>query len=65
MKTLNPGEAKVLKAIVCDMDDIAKHQALLGIIRHLEDYHVLNQVRLREIIDQAMKYNKILKNGHM
>lgn len=65
MKTLNPGEAKVLKAIVCDMDDIAKHQALLGIIQWLEEFHVLNQVRLREIIDDARKYNKTLKNGHM
>jgi hypothetical protein len=64
MKTLNQGEAKTLKAIVTDMGNVAKHQALLAIIRHLEDYHVLNQVRLREIIDDASKYDSIMKTNN-
>lgn len=61
MKTLSHEEARTLKAIVTDMDNVAKHQALLAIIGHLTDYHVLNQVRLREIIDDAMKYNNIIQ----
>jgi hypothetical protein len=63
MKTLSQEDARTLKAMTTDMDAIAMHQALLGIINHLTEYHVMNQVRLKEIIDAAKKYNDILKKN--
>ena len=62
MKTLSIEEARMLRAIIADMDNTAKHEALCAIISHMRDFHVLNQVRLREIIDLAKKYNGILKS---
>lgn len=59
---LNPGEAKVLKALVFDLGENGAKQCLYGIIQVLSLKNNLSRAFFEEILDDSIKYNK-LKNG--
>ena len=58
---LNPGEAKVLKAAVYDLGELATKQALYGIIQVLSFKPRMSTDMLKEIVDDARKYSDLSK----
>jgi len=60
---LNPGEAKVLKAQVYDLSELAAKQALYGIIQVLSFKGNVSRPQLEEVIDDATKYSQLKKGG--
>jgi hypothetical protein len=56
---LNPGEAKVLKARVYDLSELAAKQALYGIVQVLSFKVNVSRSMFEEVIDDAEKYSKI------
>ena len=58
MVHLNPGEAKVLKAQVYDLSELAAKQALYGIIQILSFKVNMSRSMFEDVIDDAVKYNE-------
>ena len=58
---LNPGEASMLKAKVYDLSEAAAKQLLFGIIQVLSFKNSVARIQFEEILDDAEKYNKIVK----
>lgn len=60
---LKPGEAKILKARVYDLSELAAKQALYGIIQVLSLKVNVSRSIFEEVIDDAEKYSVIKKGG--
>jgi hypothetical protein len=63
MVHLNPGEAKVLKARVYDLSELASKQALYGIIQILSFKVNVSRSMFEEVIDDAVKYSEVKGRG--
>ena len=59
----NPGEAKVFKAQVYDLTELAAKQALYGIIQILSFRVNVSRSMFEEVIDDAGKYSEVRKGG--
>lgn len=58
---MNPGEAKVLKATIYDLSELAAKQALYGIVQILSLKIHLNRYHFEEILDDARKLSEVKK----
>ncbi|MBM4338994.1 MAG: hypothetical protein FJ110_05585 [Deltaproteobacteria bacterium] len=58
---LNPGEAKILKASIFDLNETAAKQCLYGIIQVLSFKNSLSISFFKEILDDSVKYCQVKK----
>jgi hypothetical protein len=59
----NPGEAKVFKAKVYDLSELAAKQALYGIIQILSFKVNVSRSMFEEVIDDSVKYSETKGRG--
>jgi hypothetical protein len=59
----NPGEAKLFKATVYDLSELAAKQALYGIIQVLSFKVNMSRSMFEDVMDDAVKYSKVKKGG--
>lgn len=59
----NPGEAKMFKAQVYDLSELAVKQALYGIIQILSFKVNMSRTMFEEVIDDSVKYSEARKGG--
>lgn len=63
MVHFNPGEAKMFKARVYDLSELAAKQALYGIIQILSFKVNVSRSMFEDVIDDAVKYSEVKKGG--
>lgn len=63
MVHFNRGEAKMFKAKVYDMSELAVKQALYGIIQILSFKVNVSRSMFEQVIDDAFEYSQVKKGG--